>query len=159
VSINHREEAELLLSKLDTTMAAALEKDLPIEDQQHAAVLTGILTNRALAHASLAAGEATVADASSYRHTITTMRFALIRHVAEGRALSETDEAYQHACGLATHLDAVGLNVDDAVDAYIQDHLGMEPRDMDLCPTERRAKWIADCASMPTPWDTDGLPS
>lgn len=145
MSIDYRAEAERRL-------LMAWEEDSTPERNAH-------LVAEAQVHATLAAGQVAAADVASYRLTITTMRFALIRHVAEGRALSETDEAYQHACGLATHLDSVGLNVDDSVDAYIQDHLGMEPRDMDLCPTERRAKWIADCASMPTPWDTDGLPS
>lgn len=145
MSTDHRAEAERRL-------LMAWEEDSTPERNAH-------LVAEAQVHATLAAGQVAAADADAYRLTITTMRFALIRHVAEGRALSETDEAYQHACGLAKHLDAVGLNVDDSVDAYIQDHLGMEPRDMDLCPTERHAKWVADCASMPTPWDTDGLPS
>lgn len=113
------------------------------------------LVAEAQVHATLAAGDTATADTIAYRHTINTMRFALIRHVAEGLALSEGDEAHQHARGLAKYLDSVGLNVDDAVDAYVQDHLGIEPRDTDLCPTERRAKWIAQVESMPTPWDTD----
>lgn len=107
--------------------------------------------------------DATVADVTAYRHTITTMRFALIRHVAEGLALSNGDEAYQHARGLGTYLDSVGLNIDAEVDAYIRDQVGMEPRSTDLCPTERRAKWLAEIDSMPLPWDppsdASGTPS
>jgi hypothetical protein len=151
VSTNHRAEAERLLSSLDTTMTAALEQSLPIEDQQHAAVLTGILTNRALAHAALAQGATTSADVTAYRHTLQTMRFALIRHVAEGLALSEGDEAHQHARGLAQYLDSVGLNVDLEVDAHIEEHCGYnDARDAWLSPTERRSKWDAECRS---PWD------
>lgn len=107
--------------------------------------------------------DATVADVTAYRHTITTMRFALIRHVAEGLALSNGDEAYQHARGLGTYLHSVGLNIDAEVDAYIRDQVGMEPRSTDLCPTERRAKWLAEIDSMPLPWDppsdASGTPS
>jgi hypothetical protein len=149
MTVNHRAEAERLLTSADTAMAAALEKDLPIEDQQHAAVLTGILTNRALAHASLTAIQAPAADISSYRHAIHTYRFALIRQVAEGLALSTGDEAHQHALGLSKYLDSVDLNIDREVDAYI-DELGWgDPRDAWLCPTDRRAKWDAE---MPNPW-------
>ncbi|MEV6833557.1 hypothetical protein AB0N17_03340 [Streptomyces sp. NPDC051133] len=148
--MNHRDEAERLLASLDTSMTAALEGTLPIEDQQHAAVLTGILTNRALAHAALAQSATTTADVMAYRHTIQTMRFALIRQVAEGLALSEGDEAHLHARGLSQYLDSVGLNVDLEVDAYIEGHCGYsDARDAWLSPTERRAKRDAE----PTPWD------
>jgi hypothetical protein len=54
MTTDHRELAERFLASADTSMAAALEKTLPIEDQQHAAVLAGICTNRALVHAMLA---------------------------------------------------------------------------------------------------------
>ncbi|MFB7832054.1 hypothetical protein [Streptomyces sp. NPDC056056] len=96
-------------------------------------------------YALLAAGEAATADAASTRHAISTYRFALIRQVAEGLALSKGDEAHQHARGLAQYLDSVGLNVDDAVEAYIEEHCGFsDPRDAWLPPTERRAKWAAE---------------
>lgn len=151
MSIDHRAEAERLLAAADTAIAAALKKELPIEDQQHAAVLTGILTNRALGHASLAAVHAPTADVSSLRHAIHTYRFALIRQVAEGLALSEGDEAHQHALGLAKYLDSVDLNIDREVDAYI-DQIGWgDPRDAWLNPTARRAKWDRE---MPNPWST-----
>ncbi|NEA52356.1 hypothetical protein [Streptomyces sp. SID10815] len=150
MTTDHRAEAERLLGAADTAIAAALEKTLPLEDQQHAAVLTGVLTNRALGHAMLAAGQITAVDVASYRHTIHSLRFALIRHVAEGLALSATDEAHQHACGLARYLDSVDLNIDREVDAYI-DSLGQfsDPRDAWLNPTARRAKWDAE---MTSPW-------
>jgi hypothetical protein len=149
VSVDHRAEAERLLSSADTAIAAALEKTLPIEDQQHAAVLTGILTNRAIGHAMLAQGHAPAADVASYRHTIHTLRFALIRHVAEGLALSEGDEAHGHALGLAKYLDSVDLNVDQDVDAYIEGLGWGESRDAWLSPTARKAKWAAECEP---PW-------
>ncbi|MFJ9037910.1 hypothetical protein ACIRF8_15120 [Streptomyces sp. NPDC102406] len=121
---NHSKEAERLLAAADTAITAALEKDLPIEDQQHAAVLTGILTNRALGHASLAAGQTTSADVSSLRHAIHTYRFALIRQVAEGLIYSLTDEAHRHALGLSKYLDSVDLNIDREVEAHIEEHVG-----------------------------------
>lgn len=151
MSVNHRAEAERLLTSADVTMAAALEKELPLEEQQHAAVVGGVLTNRGIAHAVLAAGQTTNADIASYRHTIHTLRFALIRQVAEGLALSEGDEAHQHALGLAKYLDSVNLNVDQEVDAYIENLGWGDPRDAWLNPTARRAKWDAE---MPNPWAT-----
>ena len=100
-------------------------------------------------HATLAAGQTTAADIASYRHTIHTLRFALIRHVGEGLALSEGDEAHQHARGLAQWLDSVDLNIDREVDAYIEDIGWGDPRDAWLSPTARKAKWDAE---MPNPW-------
>ena len=150
MSIDHRAEAERLLASADTSITAALEATLPIEDQQHAAVLTGILTNRAIGHALIAQGQTTAADVSSLRHAIHTYRFALIRQVAEGLALSEGDEAHQHALGLAKYLDSVDLNIDREVDAYIEGIGWGDPRDAWLCPTERKAKWMAE----PTPWSS-----
>lgn len=149
MNVNHRAEAERLLASADTTMAAALESSLPIEDQQHAAVVGGILTNRAIGHALIAQGQTTSADVSSLRHAIHTYRFALIRQVAEGLALSEGDEAHRHARGLAQWLDSVDLNIDREVDAYIEDIGWGDPRDAWLSPTARRAKWDAE---MPNPW-------
>ncbi|NUS81854.1 MAG: hypothetical protein HOY75_03625 [Streptomyces sp.] len=150
MSINHRDEAEKLLSSASTAMVAALEKELPLGDQQHAAVLAGILTNRALSHAMLTQGQTASADITAYRHLVRTMRFALVRQVAEGLALSEGDEAHAHALGLAKYLDSVDLNIDLEVDAYIEDIGWGDPRDAWLSPTARRAKWDAE---MPNPWD------
>lgn len=145
MSIDHRAEAEKNLSSADTAMAAALNSELPPGDQQHAAVLAGILTNRALAHTNLAAVHASTADVTSLRHAIHTYRFALIRHVAEGLALSEGDEAHQHALGLAKYLDSVDLNIDRDVDAYIEERLSWgDPHDAWLDPTARREKWAAE---------------
>lgn len=156
MSIDHRAEAERLLASADTSIAAALEASLPIADQQHAAVLTGILTNRALGHAMLAQGQTTSADVASYRHTIHTLRFALIRQVAEGLALSGGDEAHQHARGLAQYLDSVDLNIDREVDAYIESLGWGDPRDAWLSPTARKAKWDAET---PNPWAAEPEPT
>jgi hypothetical protein len=150
MTINHRAEAERLLASADTSIAAALEQTLPLADQQHAAVLTGIITNRALGHAMLAQGQTAAADTAAYRHTIHSLRFALIRHVAEGLTLSEGDEAHQHALGLAKYLDSVDLNIDREVDDYIDDLGWGDPRDAWLSPTARKDKWAAE---MPSPWD------
>lgn len=145
MSTNHRTEAERLLASVDTAIAAAFEKDLPIEDQQHAAVLGGILTNRGLAHAMLAAGQTTTADVASYRHTIHTLRFALIQHIADGLAHSEGDEAHGHARGLAQYLDSVGLNVDREVDARNEELFGdAYARAAWDAPSVRRAKRDAE---------------
>lgn len=145
---DHHAEAERLLAAADTAIAAALEKDLPIEDQQHAAVLTGILTNRALGHASLAAVHATTVDVSSLRHAIHTYRFALIRQVAEGLTLSLTDEAHQHALSLAKYLDFVDLNIDREVEAYIEEHVGSGyMADAYEAPSARNAKRLKE-----NPW-------
>ncbi|MGW6531402.1 hypothetical protein [Streptomyces venezuelae] len=106
-------------------------------------------------HATLAARQTTSADIASYRHAIHTYRYALIRHVAEGLALSKGEEAHRHALGLAKYLDSVDLNIDREVDAYIEDLGWGDPRDAWLNPTARRAKWDAE---HPSPWNqTDPL--
>lgn len=145
MSTDHRVEAERLLASADTSMAAALEETLPLADQQHAAVVTGILTNRALGHAMLAAGQTTAADVASYRHAIHTLRFALIQHIADGLAHSESDEAHGHARGLAQYLDSVGLNVDREVDARNEELFGdAYARAAWDAPSVRRAKRDAE---------------
>lgn len=142
MSIDHRAEAEKHLSQ--GSFVSSPDKPHPTDP-----VATDYHLRMAQVHATLAAGEATAADISSYRHAIHTYRFALIRQVAEGLALSRGDEAHQHARGLAQYLDSVDLNIDREVDAYI-DELGWgDPRDAWLCPTARRAKWDAE---MPDPW-------
>jgi hypothetical protein len=136
VTTNHRAEAERRL-------LMAWEEDSTPERNAH-------LVAEAQVHATLAAGETAAVDAAAYRHTIQSLRFALVRQVAEGLALSEGDEAHQHARGLAQHLDSVGLNVDREVDAYIESLGWGDPRDAWLSPTARHEKWAADCKS---PWD------
>ncbi|MER6534368.1 hypothetical protein ABT215_11255 [Streptomyces sp900105755] len=136
MSINHRAEAERCASKASYTS----ESGRPYNPEA-----TDFYLKLATVHATLAAGEIAGADAMAYRHTIQTMRFALVRHVAEGLALSEGDEAHQHARGLAQYLDSVGLNVDREADAYIEDQLGWgSSRDAWMAPTKRRAKWDAE---------------
>lgn len=127
MSINHRAEAERRL-------LMAWEEDSTPERNAH-------LVAEAQVHATLAAGETAAADAVAYRHTIQSLRFALIRHVAEGLALSEGDEAHQHALGLAKYLDSVGLNVDREVDAHIEGLGWGDTQDAWLSPTARREKW------------------
>lgn len=143
MSANHRAEAERHLSQGSFT--AGPEKAHPIDP-----VATDFHLRMASVHATLATGETTAADAASYRHTIHTLRFALVRQVAEGLALSEGDEAHQHAAGLARYLDSVDLNIDAEVDAYIEGIGWGKPSDARLCPTERQAKWMAE----PTPWSS-----
>jgi hypothetical protein len=133
VSINHREEAELLLSRLDTTMAAALEKDLPIEDQQHAAVLTGILTNRALAYAALARDEEQAARTADMRDALRLLRGReydvrklVSTHIAKALASREPNR-WKAGLELAKALDMADCNMDDAIDARLSDD-GWDPR-------------------------------
>jgi hypothetical protein len=133
VSINHREEAELLLSRLDTTMAAALEKDLPIEDQQHAAVLTGILTNRALTHAALARDEEQAARTADMRDALRLLRGReydvrklVSTHIAKALASREPNR-WKAGLELAKALDMADCNMDEAIDARLSDD-GWDPR-------------------------------
>lgn len=107
-------------------------------------------------YAALATEQAATADAAAYRHTIHTLRFALIRHVAEGLALSNGDEAHQHARGLAQYLDSVGLNIDLAVDAYVEEHCGMNSKQAWKTPTQRNEEFtrsLGDPWATPTPRD------
>lgn len=153
MSINHRAEAERHASAgsfLDET-------GWPVNPRA-----TDFHLRMAQVHATLAAGETAAVDAAAYRHTIQSMRFALIRHIAEGLALSEGDEAHQHARGLAQHLDSVGLNVDREVDAHIEGLGWGDPRDAWLSPTARREKWDRQAAEEAKrifggrdPWDAD----
>lgn len=142
MSINHRAEAEKHASK--AAHVSSPTKMHPIDP-----VATDFHLRMAQVHATLAAGETASADVASYRHAIHTYRYALIRQVAEGLALSEGDEAHQHARGLAQYLDSVDLNVDREVDAYIEGIGWGDPRDAWLSPTDRAAKW----AAQPSPWD------
>lgn len=146
MNTNHRAEAERILN------GVLNEPDYPGFDEGEDGEK---LVLAALAHAVLAAGQTTNADIASYRHTIHTLRFALIRQVAEGLALSEGDEAHQHARGLAQYLDSVDLNIDREVDAYIEGIGWGDPRDAWLCPTARREKWAAET---PIPWATEPDP-
>ncbi|MFG3046316.1 hypothetical protein ACGFZR_15470 [Streptomyces sp. NPDC048241] len=159
MSVDHRAEAEKHLSL--GSYVKSPTKPHPVDPEG-----TDFHLRMAQIHATLAAGQTAAADAIAYRHTIQTMRFALVRHVAEGLALSEGDEAHQHARGLARHLDSVGLNIDREVDAYI-DELGWgDPSDAWLNPTARREKWDGQAAEdakqlfgSSDPWATDQLPA
>lgn len=74
MDMNHREKALNLLDRTDVSLAAAFEKTLPIADQQHAAVLTGILTTRAMVHATLARNDETAASAADLQDANTLLR-------------------------------------------------------------------------------------
>jgi hypothetical protein len=141
MSIDHRTEAERCASKASYTNEAG---------RPYNPEATDFYLKLAQVHATLAAGQTTAADVSSLRHAIHTYRFALIRQVAEGLALSEGDEAHQQARGLAQYLDSVDLNIDREVDAYIEGIGWGDPRDAWLSPTDRKAKWMAE----PTPWSS-----
>ena len=142
MSTDHRAEAERHLSQ--GSFVSSPEKPHPNDP-----VATDFHLRMAAVHATLAAGQTTAADVASYRHTIHTLRFALVRQVAEGLALSEGDEAHQHALGLAQYLDSVDLNIDREVDAYIEGIGWGDPRDAWLNPTARKDKWVAE---NPLPW-------
>ncbi|WP_329143587.1 hypothetical protein OIU91_06315 [Streptomyces sp. NBC_01456] len=133
MTINHRDEAERLLRSADTAIAAALEKDLPIEDQQHAAVLTGILTNRALGHATLARDEEQAAtsvdlrDANQLlRRRDYAMREAISAHIAAALT-SKNPERWKAGRDLARDLDKADANIDKAIDSFVCD-AGYDPK-------------------------------
>lgn len=132
MSVNHRAEAERLLAE---ARVEGTEGVMWVRPENIAA---------AQVYATLADGETRASDLAAYRHTISTMRFALVRQIAEGLALSEGDEAHSRAVGLARYLDSVDLNVDREVDTYIEEHCGMSPRDAWKSPTVRREEWAKD---------------
>ncbi|MET9012271.1 hypothetical protein ABZX74_15335 [Streptomyces olivaceoviridis] len=137
MSINYRAEAERHASKASYTS----ESGRPYNPEA-----TDFHLRIAQVHATLAAGQTAAADVAAYRHTIQSLRFALVRHIAEGLALSDGDEAHQHARGLAQYLDSVGLNVDQEVDAHIESLGWGDTRDAWLNPTARREKWDRQAA-------------
>ncbi|MEU6397828.1 hypothetical protein ABZ867_12710 [Streptomyces cinnamoneus] len=135
MTINHRAEAERHLSKA-SFMTGDGPHDFPVNP-----ALSDFHLRAAQVHATLAAGETQAADVASYRAAIAAYRYALIRHVAEGLGLSETDEAHQHAKGLARHLDDVGLNVDDEVEYHLTEYVGMDHKTALKSPSARKAEW------------------
>ncbi|MEU4051325.1 hypothetical protein AB0F09_19260 [Streptomyces olivaceus] len=151
MTINHRAEAERLLASADTSIAAALEATLPLADQQHAAVLTGIITNRALGHAMLAQGQTTAADVSALRAALITWRNIVSHAVAWNISFAETDEQHEPWLELARSLERAGLDVTADVDA-ITPQYGKDPRAVWKPPTVQREDHLRWCAEMPTPW-------
>lgn len=133
MSTDHRDEAERLLGSLDTTMAAALEGTLPLGDQQHAAVLTGILTNRALAHATLARNEEQAERTADLRDALRLLRGReydvrklVSAHIAKALASREPNR-WKAGRELAQALDMADCNMDEAIDARLSDD-GWDPR-------------------------------
>lgn len=140
MSINHRAEAERCASKASYLSDAG---------HPYNPTMTDFYLRLATVHATLAAGQTTAADVTSLRHAIHTYRFALIRQVAEGLALSEGDEAHRHARGLAQYLDSVDLNIDREVDAYIEDNCDYgDAREAWKAPSVRHEERM----SQPDPW-------
>ncbi|MET9909757.1 hypothetical protein ABZZ74_23630 [Streptomyces sp. NPDC006476] len=152
MSIDHRAEAERLLASADTSIAAALEASLPIEDQQHAAVLTGILTNRALGHALIANGQTEAADASALRAALIVWRNVVSHAVAWNLSFAETDEQHEQWVELAYQLDKAGLSIAADVDA-ITPGFNKDPKAVWKSPTVQREDHLRWCTEMPTPWD------
>ncbi|CAL9370837.1 hypothetical protein [Streptomyces sp. enrichment culture] len=133
MTINHRVEAERLLASADTSIAAALEATLPLADQQHAAVLTGIITNRALGHAMLARDEEQAARTSDMRDALRLLRGreydvrkVVSAHIAKALTSRDADR-WKAGRELAQALDTADCNMDDAVDAHLSDD-GWDPR-------------------------------
>jgi hypothetical protein len=151
MTIDHRAEAERLLASADTSIAAALEGSLPLGDQQHAAVLTGILTNRALGHAMLAQGQEAAADASSLRAALIAWRSIVAHAVAWNLSFAETDEQHEPWAELAHQLKRAGLDITADVDA-ITPQFGKDARGVWKPPTVQREDHARWCAEMPTPW-------
>lgn len=151
MSTDHRAEAERLLASADTAIAAALEKELPIEDQQHAAVLTGILTNRAIGHALIAQGQTATAETSAQRAALIVWRDVVAHAVAWNLSFAETDEQHEQWTELAHRLEQVGLDIRADVDA-ITPGFGKDPQGVWKPPTVQREEHLRWCAEMPTPW-------
>ncbi|MFF3928177.1 hypothetical protein [Streptomyces hirsutus] len=151
MTINHRAEAERLLASADTSIAAALEGSLPLGDQQHAAVLTGVLTNRALGHAMLAQGQESTADTSALRAALIVWRNIVAHAVAWNLSFSETDEQHEPWAELAHQLKQAGLDITADVDA-ITPQFGKNARAVWKPPTVQREDHLRWCAEMPTPW-------
>jgi hypothetical protein len=142
MTINHRAEAERHLSKA-SFMTGDGPRAMPVNP-----AAADLHLRMAQVHATLAAGETQAADTASHRATIVAYRYALVRQVAEGLALSETDEAHQHAKGLSRHLDDIGHNIDAEVDQYLTEYVGMD-LDTALKPPSVR---LAERANLPDPW-------
>ncbi|MFJ9101368.1 hypothetical protein ACIRJM_23205 [Streptomyces sp. NPDC102405] len=153
MSTDHRAEAERLLASADTALAAAFEATLPIEDQQHAAVLTGILTNRAIGHALVANGQTASADESALRAALIVWRSVVSHAVAWNIAFSETDEQHEQWTELASQLARAGLDITADVDA-ITPGFGKDPQGVWKPPTVQREDHLRWCAEMPTPWSS-----
>lgn len=151
MTTDHRAEAERLLASADTSIAAALEATLPLGDQQHAAVLTGILTNRALGHAMLARSEESAADTSALRAALIAWRNIVAHAVAWNIAFAETDEQHEQWVELAHQLERAGLGITAEVDA-ITPQFGKDPSGVWKPPTVQREDHLRYCAEMPTPW-------
>ena len=153
MSTDHRAEAERLLASADTSIAAALEATLPLADQQHAAVLAGIITNRALGHAMLAQGQTEAADVSALRAALIAWRNVVSHAVAWNISFAETDEQHEPWLNLAQRLEEVGLDIRADVDA-ITPGFGKNPAGVWKPPTVQREEHLRWCAEMPTPWDS-----
>ncbi|MBL3664453.1 hypothetical protein JL475_00135 [Streptomyces sp. M2CJ-2] len=151
MTTDHRAEAERLLASADTAIAAALEKTLPLGDQQHAAILTGVLTNRALGHALIAQGQTASADVSAMRAALIAWRNIVSHAVAWNLSFSETDEQHEPWAELAHQLKQAGLDITADVDA-ITPQFGKDPRAVWKPPTVQREDHARWCAEMPTPW-------
>ena len=158
MNTDHRTEAERLLASADTSITAALEMTLPIEDQQHAAVITGILTNRALGHAMLAQGQTAAADVSALRAALIAWRNVVSHAVAWNLSFSETDEQHEQWAELAHQLQQAGLDITADVDA-ITPQFCKDPRAVWKSPTVQREDHLRHCAEMPTPWDDQAASS
>lgn len=143
MTINHRAEAERHLSRSSFWTGDGPD-DFPVNP-----AATDAHLRMAQVHATLAAGETKAADVASYRAAIAAYRYALVRHIAEGLGLSVTDEAHQHAKGLARHLDDVGLNLDSEVEYHLTEYVGMDHKTALKAPSVRQAEW----AAQPEPWD------
>jgi DNA-binding XRE family transcriptional regulator len=151
MTTDHRAEAERLLASADTSIAAALEKTLPLGDQQHAAVLAGILTNRALGHAMLAQGQESAADASALRAALIVWRDIVSHAVAWNLSFAETDEQHEQWAELAHQLEKAGLDIRSDVDRITPD-FDKNPNGVWNPPSLQRkaADWRAAFGS---PWD------
>jgi hypothetical protein len=133
MTINHRAEAERHLSK-----ASFMTGDGPHATPVNPAAADHHL-RMAQVHATLAAGQATTADASSYRAALTAWRGIVAHSVAWGLMHADTDVEHGRWRDVAQRLDEAGLNIDLDIDRILPSidctpAIGWDP------PTVRAAK-------------------
>ncbi|MFC9821432.1 hypothetical protein ACFWG6_31130 [Streptomyces erythrochromogenes] len=145
MTINHRAEAERHLSK-----ASFMTGDGPNATPVNPAAADHYL-RMAQVHATLATGQALVADASAYRAALASWRDIVAHFVAWGLSFAENDDEHGTYLRLAQRLDEAGLNIDNDIDK-ITPEFGKDPRGMWKPPTVRRAEWAAECAATNPPF-------
>lgn len=133
MTVNHRAEAERHLSQA-SFMTGDGPHSMPVNP-----AATDAHLRMAQVHATLAAGQQSVADASAYRMALVTWRETVARSVAWGLMHATTDDEHRRWRDVAQRLDEAGLNIDLDIDRILPSidctpAIGWDP------PTVRAAK-------------------